>query len=135
MPKLVVTGNFLPHDGDKCAPTFLQGVRTTGSMIDCHEALVHPGPLDEAKPCASGLKPSDEPDVWSLDAELGVCFGHREKHTESCVANNRSIWNLSVDGLDVVDSGGSIKDRHQQETLIANIASTKSRYRRLCRQG
>jgi len=101
-PQLVVTGNVLPYDDNKCAPTFLQHVKMSGSILEYHEILVRAGPLDGAVPFGvsldgSGFKPidasssskiyvgpffsmygmisDDESDVWGPDARLQINVG------------------------------------------------------------
>ena len=49
-PKLIVTGNVLPHVGGHCAPFFLQNLHIAGSEMENHEVLVRAGPLDGATP-------------------------------------------------------------------------------------
>ena len=39
MTNLLITGNVVPCDGDKCDPAILQNVQISGSMVDGHEAL------------------------------------------------------------------------------------------------
>ena len=39
VPKLLIAGNVVPHNGRRCAPAFLQEVQISGCLVDGHEVL------------------------------------------------------------------------------------------------
>jgi len=58
----------------------------------------------------TGMISDDEPGVWAPDAKLQMKVGSLsvtvKQHTEGRLADSRSMLDLSVDGLDAVDSVG-----------------------------
>merc|ERR1712136_152532 len=58
----------------------------------------------------SGLISDDEPGVWGPDAKLmlkvGALLVTVKQHTEGRLVDSRSMLDLSVDGLEAVDSVG-----------------------------
>ena len=122
MPELFSVGNVKPHDNGKCDVATKQDAKTTGSIMHGHKIFTRAAPLQGPTPfdvCFDGrhFKPndtsssSDVRDVpyfpFYLLLKVAALSGTVKQHTENCLADNRSMLDLSEDCRVGADSASS----------------------------